>query len=266
MKVICVDDETLVLDYMNKLLQKVDGIEDIKLFNQPNEAIVYVSENTVDIAFLDIKMYDENGIEVAKKMKTVAPNTNIIFVTSYSDYAVEAFKVRASGYLLKPVMLEDLIEEIGNIHNKPQDLDKRIKIQTFGNFEIFVDGKPLQFSRSKSKELIAYLVDKRGTSVNSSELIVNLWEDKDVNSSSRSMLHNLLADIKKTLASKKIDESCLIIKGFNSFQLNTEEVDCDYFRFLNGDVAVINSFTGEYMNNYEWALFTAAYIQNKLEK
>ncbi len=264
MKVICIDDEKLALEYTKKILYKIDTVESVETFRFYEDALVYLRDNNVDVVFLDIEMFDVNGIEVAMIIKRVAPQAKIIFLTAYSNYAIEAFKVKAYGYLMKPATLDAIKEELDHINDSPLSQDKKIQVKTFGNFDIYVNGKIIKFARSKSKELLAYLVDKKGTSATGNEIIAAIWEDKDDSNSTKSLFRNLVSDITSTLKAEGIEN--LFVKSFNSYAINPDIIDCDYYRFLAGDVQTINSFTGEYMANYSWAEFTSSYLLEKVEK
>ena len=102
MNIIAVDDESLAQGYMLKILKEAAPGSRFKGFEDPVAALDYLRENPVDIAFLDIEMYGLNGIELAKRFKEAAPSVKIIFSTGFPDYALDAFSVHASGYLLKP--------------------------------------------------------------------------------------------------------------------------------------------------------------------
>lgn len=118
------------------------------------------------MAILDIEMFGINGIELARPCKMMDAQIKIIFLTGYSEYAVQAFKIRANGYLLKPASNDDIREEL--LHAASWNLEKTtadIRIQTFGNFEVFVNEKPIVFERHKVKELLAYLVTRKGAYV-----------------------------------------------------------------------------------------------------
>ena len=80
---------------------------------------------------------------------------SIIFVTGYSQYTMDALKLRVSGYLMKPVRTSDLRLELKNLRHPLPEFNCRVRIQTFGNFEVFVDGRPLKFPRKKCKECLA---------------------------------------------------------------------------------------------------------------
>ena len=85
-----------------------------------------------------------NGLELAKRLKDQHGETNIVFVTGYSEYAIDAFDLHASGYLLKPATVEKVQDAMENLRIPPETIGrgKRVRIQCFGNFEIFVDGVP----------------------------------------------------------------------------------------------------------------------------
>ena len=87
---------------------------------------------------------------------------------------MKAFELHATGYLMKPVTAEDIRRELTFLY-KDSGRDKRVRVQTFGGFDVFVDGKPLEFKRSKSKELLAYLIDRHGANVTTGELCAALW-------------------------------------------------------------------------------------------
>lgn len=103
------------------------------------------------------------GLMLAEQVKWKYPEAAIIFLTAFPQYAVQAIKLRVSGYLLKPVSPEELKEEVAYAKSrKPALSSDHIVVQTFGNFEIFVDGETLVFHRVKAKELLAYLIDRNG--------------------------------------------------------------------------------------------------------
>lgn len=143
--------------------------------------------------------------------------------------------------------------------NSPQA--KRLRVQTFGNFEVFYDGKPVHFSRSRTKELFAYLIDRRGAGSTMGELISVLWEGRPDTDSVRSQLRSLITDLRNTF--RQLDEKSIIIKQRDLIAVDPDRVDCDYYRFLAGDKAAVNAFRGEYMSNYSWAETTVGALQQK---
>ena len=112
----------------------------------------------------------------------------------------------------------------------------------------------MHFPRAKSKELLAYLVDKRGSSCTRSELIVNLFES-DSDKKADQYLSQAFFALMKTL--KEIRAESMIIKNRDSYAVDTAMFGCDYYDYLDGDVRAINSYHGAYMTNYSsWSDFT----------
>ena len=179
MRILVVDDERHVLEGIVHTISQVLTDSEIMPFKNPIEALEYAKEYLCDIAFLDIEMRGINGIELARKLKGIHSKTNIIFVTGYSQYANEAFALHASGYLMKPITKEDVANELNNLRNAiSQYTQKRVRVQTFGNFEVFIDNKAVKFRYNKTKELFAYLIDRNGAMCSNEQLEAVLWEDE----------------------------------------------------------------------------------------
>lgn len=261
MNILAVDDEELPLRLLVDSISKAIPSAEIHSFQDPNEALEHLSTNQCDIAFLDIEMRGMTGLEFSRKLKDISPQTNIIFVTGHTEYAVDAFRVGASDYLLKPPTPESVLQALEQLRNPIRnDSTNRIRIQCFGNFEVFYNGKPLAFKRIKTRELFAYLVDRAGAGVTSEELISVLWENGLNTHSRQSNLRNLISDMKKTLAETDADD--VIIKNGRTIVIDCNAVECDYFDFLHNIPYAINCYHGEYMAQYSWAeITTAAFIK-----
>lgn len=257
MNIIAVDDEKLALGTLVDSIEKTVPDANVIGFRMPSDALEYVRENVCEIAFLDIKMRGMTGLELAKQLKDIRGDINIIFVTGYSEYSLDAFRIYASDYLLKPATPDAVKQAMEHLRTpvKPAR-NKKVRFQCFGNFEVYVDNKPLMFVRAKSKELLAYLVDRMGASVTMGELIAVIWEDGADTASRQSNLRNLIADLKNALSDAGADN--IIIKSRNSIAVDCESVDCDYYDFLRHIPSAVNAYHGEYMTQYSWAEITTA--------
>lgn len=256
MNILIVDDERLVLENTSALVKRVFPNDTIHTFQFAKDALGFLEHQKVDIALLDIAMPEMSGIQLAKQCKMLCPLMNVLFVTGYSDYALDAFKVHASGYLLKPLREMDLRNELEHLRFPLIQVDEMngLFIQCFGNFEVFFNGKPLKFKYSKTKELLAYLIDRNGARVSSGEAIGILWEDKPISLSLKSQWRNCVADLLMQL--KRINKVDVIIKSRDFIAVDTNLVSCDYYRFLSGDSNAVNQFRNEYMEQYSWSEFT----------
>lgn len=163
MNIIAVDDEKLALESLQSSILKAAPDDTVIGFRNAEQALSFVRENPCDVAFLDIELRDMNGVELAKKISAIHPQVNIIFTTGYSDYTGQAFELHASGYIMKPVTEEKVQKEMEVLrYAVTQADDKLLTVRTFGNFEVFKDNQPLEFRYNKTKELLAYLVNRGG--------------------------------------------------------------------------------------------------------
>jgi len=264
MRVIAVDDEILTLAGMERVIK--DAIPDCALscFDTPEDALEYAKENRVDLAFLDIEMGGMNGLELAKAMKDVYGKTNIVFVTGYSEYAVASYEAGASDYLLKPITKDAVAKAIDRLRSPVEaKTDKMVRAQTFGNFEVFVDNKPLAFSRSQAKQVLAYLIDRQGASATTAEIAAVLWEDREYDASLNKQIQKVISEMMKTLRDHGIED--IIIKNWNQMSVDKSKIDCDFYEFLNWNTSAVNAYFGEYMAQYSWAEMTCATLSQRTQ-
>ena len=255
MKILCIDDEPLALEMLKEAIQEAKPDADVKAFRKQSELLTEAQKNGCDIAFLDIHMRGMNGVELAKKLKEINPKMNIIFVTGYDEYTGDAMRLRASGYVMKPVTKEKLEEELKELRFpiEPKN-DAILRVQCFGNFDVFTpDGTPVHFERSKSKEVFAYLVHRHGSSCTVKEIAAALFEDEPYDLKQQAYLQKILSAMMKSL--KKIGAEKVVNKSYNSMSVNVSLLDCDYYRFLDLDAGAVNSYQSEYMSQYYWADF-----------
>src|SRR5699024_536110 len=108
MNVVCVDDEALSLQFLERQLNKLDSIDVLATFTNPLEGQQFIIDQEVDVELLDIHMPQINGIELAEQLLEAKPDLKIVFITAYSSFAVDAFKLNAIDYLVKPIKLDRL--------------------------------------------------------------------------------------------------------------------------------------------------------------
>lgn len=257
MNIICVDDEFLALQSIKKTLESFDIVNRVDGFLNPYEAIKFAKDNKIDVAFVDIQMPGINGVELAKLLKLEDENIKIVFITGNDEYALDAYKLDAIGYVLKPYSKDDVMKELLKANRIGKSIvSNRVQIKTFGNFDIFIDGKLVIFNWAKTKEFLAVLVDRRGSYVSTGEMLGFLFEDQNITESIKSYLRTIKSNLKMILATYGVDD--IVVFSKNGCAIQCEKVDCDYYRYLDGDYNTIKSFRGEYMSNYSWAEDTLA--------
>ena len=256
---IAVDDEPLMLGALTKAIKASDDITSVADFTSCEDALDYIKNNPADIAFLDINMRGMGGLALAEKIIVSCPDCKIVFCTGYEEYAISAFKLHASGYLMKPVSAKDVQVEIDNIKGVRQT-EKPLTVKCFGNFEVFARGEKLAFKRSKTKELFAFLVDRNGAGVTVAEIGVALWGN-DETQKNHNYIHQLFRDLRQSLETVGAEE---IFERNNYFySLNPEKLDCDYYAYLKIGKP---EFRGEYMSQYSWAEETCGLLWEKKNK
>jgi len=262
MNILATDDNVLALEELVSAVKEACPLDDVRGFSKPSELLDFAKEKTCDIAFLDIEMWGMNGIELARKLKEIHGETNIVFVTGYSKYALDSYTVKASDYLMKPVTKEAVNQALENLRCPvSRKTGKRVRVQTFGNFEFFVDERPVQFTRSKTKELLAYLISRKGALCNNNEIIAVIWENKDDSPATQGHFRHLVADLIKTLKCLNVED--IIIRKWKNLAVAPDMLSCDFYDMLNGDAKAVNAYAGEFMAQYSWAEIDAAYLQNK---
>ena len=116
--VILVDDEKIVLAGGLPILEKSLPDAVISGFDKPSAALEFARSNPVSLAFLDIEMGKSNGLEICQELLKINPRTNVVFLTSYIDYSFDAWSTGACGFLLKPLTVEKVSNQL-NILRHP---------------------------------------------------------------------------------------------------------------------------------------------------
>lgn len=113
--VIMVDDRKLILTGGLPILEEVMPNANVTGFLDADDAIEFAKSNRVSLAFLDIELRNTNGLDLCKKLLEINPHTNVIFLTAYSNYSLDAWSTGASGFMLKPITAEGLKEQLKNL-------------------------------------------------------------------------------------------------------------------------------------------------------
>ena len=254
---IAVDDEALMLGALVAAVQASPDITEVAKFSDCEEALEFVNNHTTDIAFLDINMRGMGGLALAEKIVEIRPTCKIVFCTGYEEYAIPAFKLHASGYLMKPVSAEDVQGEIDNIKGVRQR-EKLLRVNCFGNFEVYAKEEKLVFKRLKTKELFAFLVDRNGAGMTAKQICVALFPDDTDDSKNAAYLRQLFLDLKNTL--KSVGAEAVLCHETPCYRIDTSLIKCDYISYLETGKP---EFHGEYMTQYSWAEDTCAMLMFK---
>ena len=268
MVTLTMDDNPAVLQSLDRILARVDPDGTHLSASAGTEALELIRGSAPDVAFLDIEMPDSSGLEVARRLKSLRPLTNLVFITGHSEYAVSAFGLYASAYLLKPITEAQIRSALANLRH-PLDTSKsdevnRLRVQCFGSFEVWHGGTPVRFSRSRTKMLLAYLIDRNGAMCDTGQMICALWPEAEHSASYSGQLRVFLSDLQTTLTRLGLGE--VLVRSRGTVGINKAMVDCDYYAYLEGSPAAMHRFNGEYMSQYPFGEVTLASLTGNREK
>ena len=263
MHILATDDEQSALNILIGAIKEAVPLATVHAFRNPTEALEFMEETKCEVAFLDIQMREMSGIVLARKLKEIYPKVNIVFVTGYSQYANEAFTLHASGYVYKPVTAEKIVTEMENLRTPVKWKETGIRVNTFGNFELLVNGKEVTFGREKAKEMLAYLVDKQGKGATRKELATVLFERDDYSRATQNYLSKIIKEL--IVALERVGAEKILKRGLNSYSVDVDAFDCDLYVYESDNATPedLNSFQGEYMKQYSWAEVTLARLHWK---
>ena len=257
MKIIAVDDEKIALQGLLSSIQKAAPDAQLHGFRYASQAIEHMQSDPCDVAFLDIEMKGMDGVSAARALKEINPDVNIIFSTGFGSYRDAAFDLHASGYLIKPITEEGVRRELENLR-RPVAQRKALRVITFGNFQALCGGEHVKFKYQKTNELLAYLVDRRGSMCSTGELMSVLFEDD----THQKYYNQLRLDLIHTL--KVLGCEAAIVQSRGLLGVCVDELECDYYDYLNGKAELAKIYHGEYMAQYGFAEFTNATLFEKL--
>jgi two-component system, LytTR family, response regulator len=228
-RIAAVDDERHVLKRFERMVLKISELELCGLFESGEQLLAYLKEHPLDAVFLDIEMPDVNGLVLSQQILDLDQNIEIVFLTAFNQYAVEAFELQAVDYIMKPLKKERLDKTVMRLlkpKGKASKLGKPF-VQCFGDFEVFLNGEAIVWKNSKAKEILAFLIHKNGVSVNWEKIADAVWPEYDFEKAQTNFHANTYL-LRKQLAKEGITQ---ILEGSRgNYRVIIEEVSCDLYQ------------------------------------
>lgn len=252
MRVVCVDGNENDLANTVALCREHPAIDEVVGYTSAAEALARHTMNRVELVLLATDLPDGSGIELAAELRKNYPLLTIIFLSENANLAYEAYSVYPQNYLLKPLSRDVLAKEVNYylLSRSLRDVS-HIEVKTFGNFEILVDGSAVNFKRSKSKELLALLIDREGAGIRREQAYNEMWEDGVYDRKAQKYFDVILHSLSETLSAYGINEILEVRGGF--MRIRPELINCDKYRFMAGDSSAGEAYRGVYMYGYSWA-------------
>jgi len=261
LRIAVLDDERHALELFESVAESFEDISHCGLFNDADDLLAYLEANSLDVLFLDIEMPGKSGMQLAEELCEIRPEISIVFVTAYSEYAVEAFELSVFDYILKPVSAERLRKTMNRIGKDRQSIkpaSKRITIHCFQRFECKADETVFPLNHlMKAKELLAFLVSRKGAVTSWEQITEALWPDMNYEKAHNN-LYITTYRLRKWLSENNLSQ--IFESGRNSYRVVPSEFSCDLYDLekavKEGDEKRISLlYNGEFLeeDGYEWA-------------
>lgn len=261
MKAIIIADDVLSFRKVIKSIDAEATIELLKAFTSLNTVESYVSSNKIDVIFVDITSGKEEKLNLIQKIRNQGKRIFIVLISDSKDDSYVAYNNHAIGFLLKPINPDRVVEEIENIFLISPELRINVEVITFGNFSVLKNGIPITFTYRKSKEILAYLVDKQGTQVDWPTLAAEVLDRDLYDKATYNLLHRYIHQLRMDL--KKAGADDILLSGNKGYlSINKNAFYCDLYAFINGEDYARNKFLGNYMYEYSWARDRDPYLGN----
>ncbi|WP_256762194.1 response regulator [Cohnella sp. WQ 127256] len=284
-RVMLIDDEEDALDLLEILLGQIGNVKVVGRYINPVQAIEALGNSAVDAVFMDNQMPGMKGTEAARVIRSMIPQIPIVFTTAYAEYAVEAFEIQSTDYLLKPLTIDRLQNTVARIQQSlPESVNQMRQsasitptVYCLGGFHVRLSGdagKMLTWKTKKEKELCAFLIHYAGKSVNTASIIEALWPGYDLNKA-KTYLYTCLSYLRRTLTENHIaihirkadqgfvavmDGPTVDVTEFEQLLSNAmaeEEMDEKFYDKMN------RKYTGEYMEACDFSWATARQLEIK---
>ncbi|MFC6647975.1 response regulator [Paenibacillus rhizoplanae] len=282
MKAILIDDEKPALQHLERLLLKDGRLTITGKYTSARLGLAHLEQEKADIVFLDIGMPEMNGLEAGEYIAGLDRSTRIVYITAYSEYAIEAFELNAADYLLKPVTSQRLSKtlerlEVGKESSEAQIPQpsasaapvKELSILCFHRLEFIDSTEPrrkMQWRTSKAQEVFALLLHNRGQWVLKDTIVDLVWPDFKPEKAVAN-LHTTVYHIRKLL--KAWDMEVLVEFSQERYRLTKEQVLLDVEEFELGYAGtpveseeewlrrenILKLYRGDYLqeHHYDWA-------------
>lgn len=269
MRTIIIEDDNLMLEAAKIIIEKNNYLNIVETFNDANEALERLEELHPEVVFLDVEMPNISGIQVAKKIEKFNSNIQIVFVTAYEKYALDAFKVSAADYIVKPITEEQVNSTVKKLIKYKDGIrffekeTNRNKICTLGNFKVYgnKENELIKWPTAKVEELFAYFTVGRGNAIDRWYLCELLWPKASPEKALHN-LHNSIYRLKQTLKINGIENVVSYEKG--SYKINTNYMDCDLWNcedFMMLNLKLSDDNAEEFEKIYK--MYNGSLFQNK---
>lgn len=240
MRVIIVDDEPAMLLVMKRLLSSMEDVELAGSFRNAGEALDFVRDGDVDLAFLDIQIAADDGLELACSLRLIRADLDIVFTTSHADYAIHAYDVYPLDYMVKPISRQRLAQTIARAAGRRSVASTdagdrtphRLTVRGLGCFEASSkEAGAVKWISKKSMELFAYLLVNRGRSVTKVRILTDIFPEMPLKNA-ETYLNTAVYQLRKALSLHGVKE--MVVSLQEQYRVDLDYADVDFIQFEQG--------------------------------
>lgn len=253
MKFIAIDHDDTALQQIATAVDEVPDMGIVRLFSDSCAALEYAKHTRVEAAVLNIGMSDTRESKLVNELRKTNPDIVLVFASEREEDAALVWKERADYFIRKPYREDELSALFVRMRLLARRQNSRVRVRTFGRFDIFIDGKVILFTNAKAKELLALCIDHRGGMVTMEEAVDKLWEDRAFDSRVKNLYRKAVMYLKQLFQDYKVNDFFFSVRGACS--INREVIDCDLYDLLTGKPEAVREWhiAGKYLEEYSWA-------------
>lgn len=261
LNIMIIDDEIEALQQFLSQIIEEKNLNYRFFIERPLDAIEYVENYHVDCAYLNIRLVQMNGIELARKLLKIRPSLKIVFIMGVAldeQKIREEFQDSLIGFVYKPFDKKILLQTLQQILPST----KSIFFKTFGPFDVFVNDYPIHFLSKKSKELLALILTYQGNELRMEDAIHHLWPNRELDLAKR-LYRDSVYKLRQRLVEVGIGELIIFKRGMTQLNLTYPNVSCDYWEYLQKRN---NLFMGSFLVLYPWSKETRLRLEQERRK
>ena len=265
MKAIIVENDSHSLNIFDKAEEFLPNLQIIGRFTALDKCSKFISANQLDVMFIDIDIWPRNWKQIIAELRNIDKSIPLVAITTRVDVFEDCYKYHVVSVLKKPIKVNHIDETLDflNCLRSIQD-DRKVEIKTFGSFAVLVNDRPIKFSRSKSKEILAYLIDKQGTTVSRKTLAAEVMNEDNYDERVINNLNTYIHWLKKDL--KKVGILRILYNSNGVLAVVPSEFSCDLYQAMAGDKEILKQYRGEYLYEYSWAEYKTGYLDQLIGK
>lgn len=257
MKAIVVCDDGISRSFFGSLLVNLKGIESVREFDSPAPAFEYARNNLVAFAVLDIGILEADQFNLDRELRELHPNLIVVYINRAPYHMLEGMGKQGDYCFVISFNQAEILNMVHQVNNMVGR--KKARAVMFGRFQFFVSGELVYFSNAKSKELLALCLDHRGGEVSMEEAVDKLWPDRVYDDKVKKLYRKAVTSLQTVLREAGVEEIFITKRGV--CYVNIDEIECDYYRFLENKNRKNSLYDGSYLFDYEWGEETLALLE-----